>query len=350
MDLKPGFLEKMLRARGFNNLIIVPERKRHEIAPGIRVEVFPASHGHICANVIDSSVIFDFGDFVLLNCNDNKPSEELCRYIRDAYSRIDLAFLPAGGGSGYPAMYTNLSANEKREITRQAIQRYTDGFTTAVDLLRPKVAVPVAGGYAIRGPRAEEVNWYQARRFNQMEIVDHYKSHGTSKETVLLPLQSGMELDADQGVITKGEYHVWTDDELRSHFTKLASETVEPKIKTRSQLRGLETLFDMARKNLWVRQQQQKMFPEYTIYFEIAGRDRIFEVRLDRPETRTLKLDEPRIEPYLTMQFDHDTALEWLLGYEDFNMLDSGHRILFTRRPNIYVVEAYYLMSLFRLI
>jgi hypothetical protein len=49
------------------------------------------------------------------------------------------------------------------------------------------------------------------------------------------------------------------------------------------------------------------------------------------------------------MTLDQDTLLEWLLGFEDFNMLDSGHRIKFFRAPNQYLQEAYYLMSLLRL-
>ena len=54
-------------------------------------------------------------------------------------------------------------------------------------------------------------------------------------------------------------------------------------------------------------------------------------------------------EPYLRITLDQDTMLEWLLGFEDFNMLDSGHRLEFYRAPNDYVPEAYVLMSLLRL-
>lgn len=49
------------------------------------------------------------------------------------------------------------------------------------------------------------------------------------------------------------------------------------------------------------------------------------------------------------MNLDQDTLLEWFLGFEDFDILDSGHRIEFFRAPEIYVVEAYYLISLLRI-
>ena len=50
------------------------------------------------------------------------------------------------------------------------------------------------------------------------------------------------------------------------------------------------------------------------------------------------------------MTLDQNTLMEWLLGLEDFNMLDSGHRISFWREPiATYEQQAYYLMSLLRL-
>lgn len=349
MDLKPGFLEKMLRGRGFTNLIVVPEKTSHTVAPGLKVEVFPASFGHICANVIDSSILFDFGDRVVLNCNDNKPSEDLCRYIVDKYRHIDLAFVPAGGGSGYPAMYENLSPEEKAMHVKKTVENYADGFTKAVDILKPTVAVPVAGGFAIRGPLAETVNWFQARRFNQLEVVELYEKHGTSKATKLRPIQPEMELDGDTGEYTKGQYHVWTDAELKAHFAKLAKEVPESKIKTTAPMRGMDELLKAARAGLWSKQEKMKMFPEYTIYLDIEGRQDLFEIQLHKPETRKIGREEPRQEPYLKMRLDQDSMLEWVLGFEDFNMLDSGHRISFFRHPNTYVVDAYYLMSLLRL-
>ena len=54
-------------------------------------------------------------------------------------------------------------------------------------------------------------------------------------------------------------------------------------------------------------------------------------------------------KPFLRMKMTQDTLMEWLLGYEDFNMLDSGHRFKFFREPNTYVVEVYFSLSLFRL-
>lgn len=349
LDLKPGFLEKMLRGRGFTNLHVVPQGECREVIPGVRAELFAASFEHICADVIDSSMLLDFGDRRVLNCNDNKPGPELCAAIERRYGRVDLALLPAAGGSGYPAMYENLSAAEKAAAAAAAVEKYTRLFVDAVDALHPQVAVPVAGGYAIRGPYAENVNYLQARRFNHLELVDIYAANGRWPDVAILPMQPGMEVTVEQKAITAGAYHVWTAAELRAHFSALAHETVEPKVHATVRLRALPALVRTARQSLWQRQQALGRFPAYRVYLQVEGYPEHIEIALDSPEVRVLRPGEEPIQPYLRMRLSQDTLVEWVLGVEDFNMLDSGHRISFFREPNEYVVEVYFLMSYLRL-
>jgi hypothetical protein len=147
----------------------------------------------LASDIIDSSLLIRFDDGkVVLNCNDNKPSPELCRYIMDKYKNIDLALIPGGGGSGYPGMYENYSFEEKIKISQNIVDKYADVFTEAVDILKPKTVVPVAGGFAIRGAHAEMVNWVQCRRLDHMEIVQHYQKKSGNKSTKVMPMQPGM--------------------------------------------------------------------------------------------------------------------------------------------------------------
>ena len=63
----------------------------------LEAEPFGATFGHICANVIDSGVIFKFDGKIILNCNDNKPSNDLCNYIKDKYKKVDVALIRRWG-------------------------------------------------------------------------------------------------------------------------------------------------------------------------------------------------------------------------------------------------------------
>lgn len=353
LEREPNFLKKYLEGLGFNNLILVPKEKKTQIHGRFHVELFGESFGHLCSNIIDSSILFEFENGTVLNCNDNKPSPDLCAYIKKRYSQLDLALIPAGGGSGYPAMYENYRFEEKLEISKKIVDQYAKVFTEAVDILKPSVVVPVAGGFAIRGIHNPEVNWVQCRRLNMLEVSDYYSRNSTdSSQTRVLPLQPGMELSVSSRSYISGQYKVWSELELKDHFEKLSREPIEGLIKTEVKMKNLGRLVSLARNEMWKKQQKNGMKPDYRIYFDIPNYPRLIEISLSEDQTQEISRSESELmkAPYLKMKLDQDTLLEWLLGLEDYNMLDSGHRISFWREPiQLYVQEVYYLMSLLRL-
>lgn len=351
MNLGPNFLKKMLASRGFKNIIMLEEGKLIEIPGfnGLKAEAFGASFGHICANVIDSGVVLQIDNITILNSNDNKPSSELCTYIKEKFGQIDLALIPGGGGSGYPAMYENLNQNEKEKIVKKHVEEYKKIFSNAVDVLRPRTTIPVAGGFAIRGPLAESVNWLQIRTLDHEEITSYHQANSNYTEANILPVQPGVEIDIDTGRYLKDSYQPWSKDQQANFFKELSLIKIEPKVKLTNKAPALFKLLHIARQNLWNKQNELKMFPQYKVYFSITDIDEVFELNLEKNEIIKINNYDEMKEPFLQMKMDQNTIFEWLLGYEDFNMLDSGHRISFNRVPNVYIVEAYYLMSLFRL-
>jgi len=348
LSREPSYLERMLRQAGFIDLRLVPEGRPTEVAPGLTLETFGATFDHAVAAVIDSSAIFNFSGRVVVNCNDNAPEEEFCREVARRYPRIDLAFLPCSGGGSYPAMYGNLSDAEKERIIREALEKKFAVFTRAVDLMRPAVVVPVAGGYTVRGLHPSKVNRQQIRKLNLLEIAEYHERRGQFKSRIF-PMQPGMELDAETPRLLKGSYRPWSEEELEAYFQRMGGTPAVKALTTTRPLPGVWRLVRQARANLWRRQAERKLFPAYRAYLEVEGEPNLCEIPLDREEVQEVPRESALQEPYLRMALDQDTLLEWLLGFEDFNMLDSGHRIRFFRAPNRYVQEAYYLMSLLRL-
>ena len=120
------------------------------------------------------------------------------------------------------------------------------------------------------------------------------------------------------------------------------------RIKSKGKIPGLFNLIKVARNNMWEGQNRNNMIFDYNLYIENSTSKEIFEIPTNKNEVNEVdKLNKQK--PFLKLKLDQDTLLEWLLGYEDFNMLDSGHRISFLRKPNDYKVEAYFILSLFRL-
>jgi UDP-MurNAc hydroxylase len=348
LDRVPNFLLKMLRGMGFKDIRTLKEGSQNEIENGLRVEVFGVTTGHICAEIIDSSVIFDVDGCVLVNCNDNHPTDEFCYEVKSKYRGVDVAFLPAGGGSGYPAAYTNLQDEEKEIIAKNAIDRFTDEFINAVDLLSPKTVIPVGGGYVIRGKNARNLNKYQVRRLNLTPLVEIYRERGKT-EARILPMQPEMVYSVADDKIVSGKYKVWSTSEVEEFIERLEREPITMKLTTTRKCPSLFNILNAVNVNFRNKQKALNIFPDYIVYIKINTIETFFAIDLSQDttiwESREIKQSN---KPHMTLNLSQDTLLEWLLGFEDFNMLDSGHRIEFNRQPNKYVVEAYYLLSLFR--
>ena len=349
MDLPPNFLHKMLLGKGFKNIFPFEPGKSNklDIFNDLVFEVFGAGGDHIAANIIDSGMIMQIEDKVIINFNDNLPTEDQCHSMKKKYKNIDLAFIPDGGGSGYPAMYDNLNFEEKNEILNQAMDRFTQSFTKAVDILEPTTTIPVAGGFAIRGNHPIETNYLQVRHLDQTNIVNFYKENSEKKSNII-PMQPDMEFDVNQHKVTSKPYTSWTKKQLDSFFKKISKEKIVPNITTRSKVPGFLKMLKSARGNMWKAQENFNFFPEYRVYLYEEDYAGLFEIEMSKNIlTETQSIDNSL--PYLKISAGQDTFLEWIMGYEDFNMLDSGHRLKFFREPNIYEVEVYFLLSLFRL-
>jgi L-ascorbate metabolism protein UlaG (beta-lactamase superfamily) len=349
MDLPPNFLHKMLIGKGFKNIFALAPNKLHKLDGfnDLEFEVFGAGGDHIAANIIDSGMIMQIEGKVIFNFNDNHPTEDQCYLFKERYPDIDLAFIPDGGGSGYPAMYGNLDLEEKKEIFNQAMDRFNKAFTKAVEILQPATAIPVAGGFAIRGDHPIETNYLQVRHLDQTKIINFVRDNSNVTSNII-PMQPDMELDINQHKITTGSYTPWKKDQLDSFFRKISKEKIVKNVETNAKTPGLTKMLNTARANMWKAQENFKLFPDYKVFLSIEDYDILYEIEMN---TNTL-LETNSIDrstPYLKISAEQDTFLEWIMGYEDFNMLDSGHRLKFFREPNIYEVEAYFLLSLFRL-
>ena len=225
---------------------------------------------------------------------------------------------------------------------------YKRVFSQAIDILQPDITIPVAGGYAIRGPLAETVNWLQNRTLDHNQLIDYHMNHGAYQNTNIMPVQPGLKIDVDASNYIGTRYQPWSVEKLKDFFTKLSKEKIVSKIRANRLVPSLGRLMGIARRNMWGYQKKNNILPNYTVYFDIHDIGKMYKLSLDDEQLNEQKQDIEKKKPYLCLRLDQNTMLEWLLGCEDFNMLDSGHRISFYREPNDYVVEVYFLLSLFR--
>ena len=89
------------------------------------------------------------------------------------------------------------------------MDRFNSNFTEAVNLLEPISAIPVAGGFAIRGDHPKETNYLQVRHLDQTAILNYFSKNSTSK-TKIFPMQPDMEFCLNNHKITSKTYQPWT--------------------------------------------------------------------------------------------------------------------------------------------
>jgi hypothetical protein len=246
-------------------------------------------------------------------------------------------------------MYENLSFEEKNEIFNQTMDQFNAAFTKALDILEPKTAIPVAGGFAIRGNHPIETNYLQVRHLDQTNVVNYYRVNSHSKnQSNIFPMQPDMELDVNKHQLISKSYKPWSKEQLDIFFKKIAREEITTNVLTSSKAPGFIKMLKSARNNMWKAQKSYNFFPNYRVYLFEDHYSSLYEIEMK--ENILIEVQEINNSlPYLKISAGQDTYLEWLMGYEDFNMLDSGHRLKFFREPNIYEVEVYFLLSLFRL-
>ncbi len=155
LDHKHNFLIKNLERNGFTNLIFIKDKEtisfnEFEItlyAPFVKNNFYDAGIG----NLIDSAMVVKSGDITALNANDNTPTVEACKMLKEKFGKIDLAMINYNAAGPYPSCFDNLSEPEKTQEHKRILVRNYDYMVSLVNELQPKYVLPFAGAYVLGG-------------------------------------------------------------------------------------------------------------------------------------------------------------------------------------------------------
>jgi UDP-MurNAc hydroxylase len=158
LDRSPNLVASFLRRHrpSFADVVSMPAYEPFAVGPGLYAHTLEADPKHELNHLIDSALLLSWNsrDAVLF-CNDTSPHPQMLEYV--AQFDLQLALLPASGGSGYPACFTNLSAAEKARERDRIVRSYFESFAASIDALRPRRFLACAGNHVISG-RNWEVN------------------------------------------------------------------------------------------------------------------------------------------------------------------------------------------------
>lgn len=155
LDHGANFLIKKLGALGYTNLIKIKneetvafeEFKITMFAPFARHNFHETAVG----NLLDSAMLIECHGLSALNTNDNTPSVESARLLRERYGQITLAMLNYNAAGPYPSCFDNLTVEEKVSEHRRVLLRNFEHMKSVLNAMNPKYVLPFAGAYVLGG-------------------------------------------------------------------------------------------------------------------------------------------------------------------------------------------------------
>jgi hypothetical protein len=132
------------------------------------------------ANGLDSIIIIDDGQEILVNINDSLHAHHInvidafCTEIKKLVGReIDYAFCGFGGASWFPNNF-HCEGKDDVEIGEVREQVFAHNFCKIVDQLQPKIAVPFAADFALL--RTDQ-RWINTTRFDREKLLKYYNDY-----------------------------------------------------------------------------------------------------------------------------------------------------------------------------
>ncbi len=156
--LNDRFTSRHLERMGFTAVEPLVNDQIYSLGPFDLTMFGPfAKHPHYecdIGNVLDSALLFTAGERRVLNCNDNTPTVEKARWLREAYGPFDVVQLNYNNAGPYPACFPQV---DRKAEAAKCIERNLAHMGEVARALGAKYTMPFAGAYKL-GHGKEHLN------------------------------------------------------------------------------------------------------------------------------------------------------------------------------------------------
>jgi len=281
-----------LKDLGFQNINICEPWKKVNINSDTSITIFPSD-----LEYADSSALITHKGFNVYHGNDNMLNADTYKKI-SKLCKVDLAFMPYCGLSGFPSAY-EFDKNLKDELATKKRNETLKKFYDCVVALDPKKAVPAAGDLCIITKDTLWANYYdrsspieavnEAPKNLQDVIIDMKPNDTFYQEEGLVRFESKEKWDynaEDQNKFSQLNHVKSEVDKLENwlHFEDVDNEQFKQNVKKYFQL-GLEKYKDLA-----------KLVGDYTFVINMDnGKNLNYSLTID---FKTMKIIENSTENY----------------------------------------------------
>lgn len=342
MDREPNLVLKYLESHRFHfkKIHLIKPRSPVVIAPDLTVNMLEADPANEMSSLIDSALLLNWDGFRVYNANDCQPYDSCLNYILDNYGRIDLALIPYSGGSGYPACYTNLSADEKRQEKDRILEARLANFVRVVKYLEPKFAMPFADQYVVGGARAP-LNKYISHPACPGAVAETAMQEGIGHKILLLNSGQSYDFEAGNKIPADAYRHFTEDDRLAYVTSRLQHFKYDHDSINLSPTIPVRRLVEHARARMWTVQRRNGYSSACSIYLEIPESNSRFRICLDGERVIETDCAQKLEQPYIKISCPHTLMVLLLIGHVSWNIADAALFLDYERVPNVYDSRVY---------
>jgi len=156
LDDKYNFLDKKLTSKGYTNILKLKDKNEFKFREFSLTLFEPFAkhtfHESVLGNLIDSALLVkDIDGTTAFNANDNTPSINACRKLKDNFGTFDLVMINYNAAGPYPSCFQNLSNQEKKKEHKNVLNRNINHLIECCNVLKPNSILPFAGAYVLGG-------------------------------------------------------------------------------------------------------------------------------------------------------------------------------------------------------
>lgn len=188
-----------LKKCGMKNINICEPGKTYSINNDTKITIFPSDEGWI-----DSAALIEHNGFTLFHCNDCCIYPSTFKEIGKNF-KVDIAFLPYAGFSGFPASY-EFQEDIKLQLAEKKKTNAVEKFFAAMEALNPTIAVPAAGDLVLVSEDLAWVNYFD--RCSPDEVVERAKARGLGERVI--SMRAGDAYVRGEGFVPHPKRDEWT--------------------------------------------------------------------------------------------------------------------------------------------
>jgi UDP-MurNAc hydroxylase len=348
LDEKEHYLRSHVDRLGFHNIISIRDGHSRKLGP-FKLTMYKPFFKTLfdnseIDNLLDSALLVEANNFSIFNTNDNPPTLEIARKLRQRHGKLSLLQFIYNVAGPHPACCENLSLEEKKTAKDTLVNRSLKLMVDVAKVFDPDKLMPFAGSYVIGGKEWIKNEFLAHTGWD--EAVSYIKEHTDITPLIMREKQT---FDFENNDFTSSAYEPINKEEQTYHIQNVLSKITYPyetDVLDDLLILWLKKTLPVARMNLWRKQGQFKVFKTLNVYLSLN--EELFQFRLDINDSSFVANEQLRC-PYIKFSLDLRLLARILKREAHWNNAELGCHINYSREPDSYDPDLHLLMSFFHI-